>query len=227
MSETNKLRETLAKLQAPIPKSQVKKLSGKGGKDLDYITARTLMERLDTVVGPENWRDEYRFENAMRTEWVEKRKVRTESRICICRLWIKLDGEWVYKEDGADDSDIEGEKGSVSGAFKRAGVKWGVFREGYPEVVEARREESKAAKVKEEITLKPGGETLMDPAKSQQLYEDFLTSITSGCSTKALGDIAAQIDQHPLLLASHKEALKVEGRRAYHKAKAQEEGAAA
>ena len=35
---------------------------------------------------------------------------------------------WISKSDGADDSNIEGAKGGLSDAFKRAAVKFGIGR---------------------------------------------------------------------------------------------------
>lgn len=36
--------------------------------------------------------------------------------------------EWIWKSDGSGDTNIEAEKGGFSGAFKRAGVVWGIGR---------------------------------------------------------------------------------------------------
>jgi hypothetical protein len=82
------------------------------GMALAYIDARDVQDRLDEVCGPENWRDEY-------TEL---------SGFVLCKLWIRVGGEWVWKCDGAGKTDVEGEKGMVSDAFKRAAVKWGIGR---------------------------------------------------------------------------------------------------
>lgn len=79
---------------------------------LAYIDARDVMDRLDTVCGPENWQDRYEFHGA-----------RT-----ICYLSIRVDGEWITKADGAGDSDVEAEKGAISDALKRSAVKWGIGR---------------------------------------------------------------------------------------------------
>jgi hypothetical protein len=80
---------------------------------LAYIDARDVMDRLDAVVGPANWSDDY-FETA-------------KGRV-ICTLSINVDGVWIRKSDGSGESDIEGEKGAISGALKRAAVKWGIGR---------------------------------------------------------------------------------------------------
>lgn len=83
------------------------------GMALAYIDARDVMERLDEAVGPENWQRRYTH--------ADKKT--------ICEIGIKVDsGEWVWKSDGAGDSDIEAEKGAISDAFKRAAVNWGIGR---------------------------------------------------------------------------------------------------
>ncbi len=83
------------------------------GMALAYIDARDVMERLDSVVGAENWSDQY---------------VETEKGRVICTLSVRINGEWVAKSDGAGDSDVESEKGAISDALKRAAVKWGIGR---------------------------------------------------------------------------------------------------
>jgi len=80
---------------------------------LAYIDARDVMDRLDEVCGPDNWQTEYH----------ETAKGRL-----ICRLSIRINGEWITKSDGAGDTDVEGEKGAISDALKRAAVSWGVGR---------------------------------------------------------------------------------------------------
>ncbi len=82
------------------------------GMALPYITARAQMNRLDNILGPENWRDEY---------------VQIPGGF-LCGLSIRIDNDWITKWDGGGDSDIEPIKGGLSDAFKRAGVKWGLGR---------------------------------------------------------------------------------------------------
>ena len=91
----------------------------------DYVTARTVMNRLDEVLGPENWWDDYTpIEHGT-----------------ICRLTIRLpDGQVLTKVDsGADSTTLkdagDADKGGFSDAFKRAAVKFGVFRYGYKDGV--------------------------------------------------------------------------------------------
>lgn len=82
------------------------------GMPLAYIDARNVMERLDEVIGPEGWQDSYQD---------------TPKRL-FCTLQIRINGEWIHKTDGAGDTDMEGQKGGISDAFKRAAVKWGIGR---------------------------------------------------------------------------------------------------
>lgn len=82
------------------------------GIPLCYVDARMVMQRLDDVVGPGGWQDSF---------------IETPKRI-ICRIGIKVDDEWIWKGDGAGDTDMEGEKGGLSDSFKRAAVKFGVGR---------------------------------------------------------------------------------------------------
>lgn len=90
------------------------------GRTLDYVTARTVMNRLDTVLGPENWVDEYT----------------PGEHSVACRLTITLpDGSKLTKCDAggyagmADEGDDD--KSGYSDAFKRAAVKFGVGRHLY------------------------------------------------------------------------------------------------
>jgi hypothetical protein len=80
---------------------------------LAYIDARDVMDRLDAVCGAENWQDRY--------EETPKGRL-------ICTLSINIEGYWVNKSDGAGDTDVEGDKGAISDALKRAAVKWGIGR---------------------------------------------------------------------------------------------------
>lgn len=82
------------------------------GMALAYIDARVVMDRLDTVCGPDGWQCRYSH-TATKT---------------VCDIAIKCGEEWLWKADGAGDSDIEAEKGALSDAFKRAAVRWGVGR---------------------------------------------------------------------------------------------------
>ena len=79
---------------------------------LAYIDARDVMRRLDEVCGPAGWQCDYPH----------------ATNKTICRIGVKVDGEWIWKSNGAGDTDIEAEKGAISDAFKRAAVLWGIGR---------------------------------------------------------------------------------------------------
>jgi hypothetical protein len=104
------------RLSEPTPRDAIKQRQGPGGRMLDYIDARFVMDRLDDLLGPANWQNLYDLGSNGKVS---------------CRIGINVDGEWVWKSDGAGETDIEGEKGSFSDAFKRAAVHWGIGRDLY------------------------------------------------------------------------------------------------
>jgi len=77
-----------------------------------FIKSREIMARLDEVCGPADWQVKHH---------VSQTGVITE-------IGIKIDGEWVWKADGAGFTDVESFKGGVSDGLKRAGVPWGIGR---------------------------------------------------------------------------------------------------
>lgn len=89
-----------------------------------YIDSRAVMRRLDEVVGPANWTDDYQRVDG-----------KTEMGF-LCRLTLEIDGTKVTKVDGAEMSDFAEIKGGISDALKRAFVKFGGGRYLYtcPEV---------------------------------------------------------------------------------------------
>jgi hypothetical protein len=78
-----------------------------------YVTNRAIQSRLDEAAGPENWRNEFRP---------------GPDGGVMCGLSIRVGDEWVTKWDGAENTDVEGVKGGLSGAMKRAAVQWGIGR---------------------------------------------------------------------------------------------------
>lgn len=83
---------------------------------LAYITNRAIMNRLDEVCGPGNWRNEFREWDVGGTHGV------------LCGISIRDGDQWITKWDGAANTDIESVKGGLSDAMKRAGVQWGIGR---------------------------------------------------------------------------------------------------
>jgi hypothetical protein len=110
-----------AALAAPFPADAIgwkaQSTNGSSALAVAYIDARDVMDRLDAVVGPANWQDAY--------------TVLSDGNV-LCRLSLRLGGEWIGKEDVGGESDQRDEgdkrKASFSDALKRAAVKWGVGR---------------------------------------------------------------------------------------------------
>jgi hypothetical protein len=114
------LKIIFKQLAEPFPAECVKfkpqVVSGNKALAVPYIDARSVADRLDEVVGQENWKDSY--------------SVMTDSTV-ICKLSLRINGEWITKEDAgvtSKKSDDYGPKGAFSDAFKRAAIKWGIGR---------------------------------------------------------------------------------------------------
>ena len=86
----------------------IKPWKATSGIALAYIDARDVMKRLDDVCG-DSWQVEYPFDGC-------------------CRIGLKIGDEWLWRSNGAGETQVEGEKGKFSDAFKRAAVLWGVGR---------------------------------------------------------------------------------------------------
>lgn len=82
-----------------------------------YIDARLIQDRLDDVIGVENWQDEY--------------QILTDGSV-MCRLRIKLGKRWITKTDVGSPSEQpdvgDRLKAAFSDALKRAAVKFGMGR---------------------------------------------------------------------------------------------------
>jgi hypothetical protein len=82
-----------------------------------YIDARLIQDRLDDVLGVENWEDGY--------------KILPDGSV-MCRLRIKLGDRWIAKTDvGSPSEQPDGGdrmKAAFSDALKRAAVKFGIGR---------------------------------------------------------------------------------------------------
>lgn len=112
------MNDIFAPLKAEFPREAISWRAQSTTKDgtkamaLAYIDARDVMHRLDDVCGPAGWQCRYPHAGAK----------------TVCEIGILHNGEWIWKADGAGDSDIEAEKGALSDAFKRAAVRWGIGR---------------------------------------------------------------------------------------------------
>lgn len=110
--------DLLKRLSAPFPPDRISWRVGSTTKTKDkgmalaYIDARDVQDRLDEACGPGGWECEH---YAIGTK-------------TACKIGILIGDRVVWRSDGAGDTDVEGEKGAFSDAFKRAAVKWGVGR---------------------------------------------------------------------------------------------------
>jgi hypothetical protein len=110
--------EFFENLAAPFDADQVSWRVGSTNNDktkglaLAYLDARDVMDRLDLICGPAGWQCRYSHANGK----------------TVCDIGIKCGEEWVWKADGAGDTDVEAEKGALSDAFKRSAVRWGIGR---------------------------------------------------------------------------------------------------
>lgn len=82
------------------------------GLALAYVQARAIQKRLDDVVGVENWKISYKeITNGF-----------------LAKLEIRINNEWIGKEDGANNTEYEAIKGGISSALKRVASVWGIGR---------------------------------------------------------------------------------------------------
>jgi hypothetical protein len=82
------------------------------GLALVYVQARAIQKRLDEVLGATNWRVSYR-------------EVKEGF---IAKLELRINEEWISKEDGAGNTEYEAIKGGISCSFKRVASVWGIGR---------------------------------------------------------------------------------------------------
>ncbi|WP_246196277.1 Rad52/Rad22 family DNA repair protein [Aquisphaera giovannonii] len=122
--------DLFAALAAPFEHDEVR-IRPQGNQKLQYVTARTVMNRLDDVLGPSNWWDEYI----------------PQEKSVICKLTIRLpDGSTLTKSDAGGYAGMsdqgDDDKSGFSDSFKRAAVKFGIgrylYRDGMPRYVRDR-----------------------------------------------------------------------------------------
>lgn len=119
------MSDLLKALAAPFDPARISWRVGSTTKDktkgmaLAYIDSRDVQDRLDAVCGPAGWQCRYPHAG--------------QKTVCEIGILLPTPGntaayEWIWKADGAGDTDVEQEKGALSDAFKRAAVKWGIGR---------------------------------------------------------------------------------------------------
>jgi hypothetical protein len=111
--------EIVARLAQPFHDSDVEwrvcRAGIKGGRPwaqvLAYVDARAARARLNAVLGAANWTVAY---------------LACPVGGVLALLSLRIDGEWISKQDGADSPEREPVKGALSNAFKRACAVWGI-----------------------------------------------------------------------------------------------------
>ena len=115
------MKDVLKELRIPFPEDDIEwRVQQQGLSNglpwalvLAYVTNRAIMDRLDEIIGAENWTNDF---------------TQSPNGGVLCTLGIRVDDSWVYKTDGADNTEVERVKGGLSNAMKRAGVQWGIGR---------------------------------------------------------------------------------------------------
>lgn len=114
------MKDIFAQLTAPFApeevgwKVQATNRDRTRGLVVAYVDARTILDRLDEVVGPEGWQDAYEVLADRETERGRLVEVK-------CRLTVL----GVTKEDVGEGDSL---KAAFSDALKRAAVKFGIGR---------------------------------------------------------------------------------------------------
>jgi len=110
--------DIFTQLAAPFPPERVSWRVGSTnaektrGMALAYIDARDVQDRLTETMGP-HWQNRY---------------VPMHNGTMCCEVGLMIEGDWLWRSNGAGATDYEAEKGAYSDAFKRAAVMWGVGR---------------------------------------------------------------------------------------------------
>ncbi len=122
--DTSEPRRIQQELSADFDASEVKwkpqAVKGNRAMAVAYIDARVVADRLDDVVGVENWQDDYTI---------------VSDGSVMCRLSVRIDGNWITKSDvGSPSEQPDGGdrlKAAFSDSLKRAASKFGVGRSIY------------------------------------------------------------------------------------------------
>lgn len=121
--------DTLKQLRDKFPESHISWRVGRMNQDrtvgqaLPYIDNRLVQNRLDDVLGPQNWTNRF-------IEVISNNRLMAVR----CIIGVNVGGTWVEKEDAAQLDDVGNGnreiavKGVYSDAMKRAAVQWGIGR---------------------------------------------------------------------------------------------------
>lgn len=110
----------LRKLAEPFPAGDIEWRVSRSGMNkngtvfcmvLAYITARAIANRLDAVVGPENWQNTPLVVHELRPGVMAMQ----------VGISIRVGEDWITRYDVSEPTHVEPAKGGFSGAMKRAG----------------------------------------------------------------------------------------------------------
>ena len=119
--DTTESMTLASRLAEPFAADEVKwkpqSVKGNRALALAYIDARAIQDRLDDVMGVDNWQDHYQL---------------LPDGSVICELRLRINGEWITKVDvGSPSEQPDGGdrlKAAFSDALKRSAVKYGIGR---------------------------------------------------------------------------------------------------
>jgi len=112
---------TIQQLQAPFSPDDIEWRVQRESRDgssvlvLAYVTNRAIQARFDEVFGPFGWQNSFH-------------EGPQGGLICKLGAYDPNSKQWVWKEDGAENTQVEAVKGGLSSAMKRTAVQWGVGR---------------------------------------------------------------------------------------------------
>ena len=123
------------KLSAPFTDAELEWRAQQVGKRNDgsiwaivvpFVQSRAIMQRLDDVLTPAGWQASFRETST----GVDIENKHNSFQGYICRLGVReiIEDDFVYREDGANATNVEAIKGGISGALKRAAVHFGIGR---------------------------------------------------------------------------------------------------
>ena len=118
-------KEQITQLLAPFTPNEVqwrlRNFNENGGYAVPYMDSRAIQNRLDTVLGKDNWQNSFSVVSSGNAK-------EPTVNVCTISIYYPDRKEWISKSDGAGASDIEPAKGGLSDAFKRAASIWGIGR---------------------------------------------------------------------------------------------------
>ncbi len=179
-----KFPEIFAALTEPFVGRDVKQREGGRGKKLSYITARTVQNRLDDVLGPESWHFEL-------VPWGNDALIGT-------LIIVLPDGSTVRKSDvggraGMQTADDD-TKSAASDALKRCAVHFGIGRELYNDGQVDFRQQAPAREEKPKDVPRPAIR-LLNWAKREGHLEraENIAQKQFGTSIEGLNDAQARV----------------------------------